>query len=264
MLLAVATVPSVLAQVRSLDEGFGDMYNLDFGAAHRVFRNWEKAHPDDPMGPVSDAAAFLFSEFDRLRILQSEFFTDDDNFLTRHHSLSPDPSVKRQFEAALSRTERLATAVLQRSPDDENALLATVLRIGLHADYLALIEKRNLAALSEVKASREVAARLLAKHPTCYDAYLAQGVENYLLSLKPAPVRWFLRIGGAQTDKETGIARLRITAEKGRFLKPYARLLLAVAALRDKDSGTARRTLSWLSLTYPKNRLYREELEKLD
>jgi hypothetical protein len=89
------------------------------------------------------------------------------------------------------------------------------------------------------------------------------GVENYLLSLKPAVVRWALRLGGAQTDKDTGIARLRITAEKGRYLKPYARLLLAVAAVRDRNPGEARRMLSWLSSEFPQNQLYREELAKL-
>ena len=75
-----------------------------------------------------------------------------------------------------------------------------------------------------------LAERLLAVDPTYYDAYLAVGVENYLLSLKPAPMRWVLGWTGAQTDRETGLARLRITADKGHYLLPYARLLLAVAA----------------------------------
>ena len=44
------------------------------------------------------------------------------------------------------------------------------------------------------------------------DAYI--GVENYLLSLKPAPLRWFLRLDGAQTDKQRGIENLNATAER--------------------------------------------------
>ncbi len=36
-------------------------------------------------------------------------------------------------------------------------------------------------------------------------------------------------------DRNQGIERLRITAEKGNYLKPYARLLLAVAALRAQN-----------------------------
>ena len=72
-----------------------------------------------------------------------------------------------------------------------------------------------------------------------------------------------MRLSGAQTDRQTGIERLRITAEKGHYLLPYARLLLAVVAIRDKDSVNARRILSALAAEFPGNRLYREELAKL-
>ena len=96
-----------------------------------------------------------------------------------------------------------------------------------------------------------------------YDAHLASGIQNYLLSLKSAPVRWFLRMTGAQTDKEAGLANLKIVAEKGHYLRPYADLLLAVAALRDKNQGKARQLLAGLAAHFPGNTLYREELKKL-
>ena len=115
-----------------------------------------------------------------------------------------------------------------------------------------------------MKTGRELAQSLLARHPDCYDAYLAIGVENYMLSLKPAPLRWLLRASGGQTDKEAGIERLRITADKGRYLMPFARLLLAVAALRDRDRQKARELLGWLTREFPRNPLYREELAKLN
>jgi len=134
---------------------------------------------------------------------------------------------------------------------------------GLRGDYAALVEKRNMAGLGYMKAGRLLAQKLLALDPSYYDAYLAIGVENYLLGLSSAPVRWFLRLGGAETNKEDGIAKLRLTAEKGRYLAPYARLLLAVAALRDRDRDTARRLLSGLADEFPQNPLYRKELAQL-
>lgn len=262
-LLSFAAWP-IHAEPSLLDQGYRSMYNLQFEEAHRVFREWEAAHPSDPMGPVSEAAAYLYAEFDRLHVLESEFFTQDDRFLSRQRSLVPDPAAKRDFEAALARTARLIDAGGGQQPgNDENRDLANVLRIGLHSDYLALIEKRNMAALTELKASRAAGETLLARHPECYDAYLAAGVENYMLSLKAAPIRWLIRLTGAQTDKQAGIARLKVTAQKGRYLKPYAKLLLAVAALRDKDVATAKNILQWLRNEFPNNRLYREELGKL-
>jgi len=260
---ALGLCGSAQAQPTSLDQGFRALYNLDFATAHRAFEDHETADPHDPVGPACDAAAYLFTEFDRLHILQTELFTDNDRFLALRRA-TPDPATKRSFEQALERSERLSASALAKSPDDADALFATVLRHGLHGDYLSLIDKQNWAALAEVKQGRVAAEKLLAQHPDYYDAYLAVGVENYMLSLKPAPIRWFLRAGGAQTDKDMGLAKLRITAEHGRYFLPYARLLLAIAALRDKDPGTAKLLLSWLAAEFPQNEMYRTELAKLN
>lgn len=246
----------------ALDDGYRQMYNLDFAAAHASFHLWEQVHPEDPLGPVSDAAAYLFSEFDRLNILQAELFADDSKFAHRRKPAA-DGATKAAFDNALARSEQLASQALSRSPQESNALLAEVFVNGLRGDYLAMIEKRNLAALGNMKTARALAEKLLMHNPSCYDAYLAVGVENYLLGINSAPVRWILRIGGAETDKGQGIAKLQLTAQRGRYLAPYARLLLAVAALRDKDRVTAARLLNGLAHEFPNNPLYREELARL-
>ncbi|MBO0801348.1 MAG: hypothetical protein J2P31_21220, partial [Blastocatellia bacterium] len=145
----------------AVDRGYAAMYNLEFPAAHRDFQEWRRDVPVDPMGPVGDAAAYLFAEFARLHILESEFFTDDRRFSERERRLKPDPAAKAAFESAIGEGQKLATNTLARSPHDENALLASVLAHGLHSDYLALIEQHNLAALSEMKQTRQVAERLL-------------------------------------------------------------------------------------------------------
>ncbi len=264
-LLLVMAAPCLAAdeqQATLLDAGYRDMYNLDFGEAHRAFQRWEQDHPQDPLGPVSDAAAYLFSEFDRLHILETELFVNDNKFVGRALPL-PSPELKRAFEAQLARAKQLAETALARDGNDVNALFAKVLTFGLEGDYQALIEKRDLQALRTMKEGRAIAERLVTSHPTCYDAYLAIGVENYLLSLKPAPVRWILRISGAETDKAAGLEKLRVTADKGHYLLPYARLLLAVAALRDHDRQRARALLQDLANDFPQNHLYRAELAKL-
>jgi hypothetical protein len=245
-----------------LDRGFRQMYNLDFSGAHNTFHGYQKARSDDPLGYVADAAAYLFAEFNRLQILESNLFTDDHNFDNRSQQ-KPDPAVKAAFEAELARSDELVSKVLAASPSNANALFSRVLANGLRGDYTAMIEKRNLASLSYMKISRITAQQLLAVDPTCYDAFLAVGVENYLLGTTPAPVRWVLRLTGSQTDKDEGIQRLRLTADKGYYLAPFARLLLAVAALRDKDKNTARVLLAGLATEFPRNQLYSKELARI-
>ncbi len=59
----------------------------------------------------------------------------------------------------------------------------------------------------------------MSAHPNNYDAYLAPGIENYILSLKVAPVRFLLRLKGAQVDHDKGIDGLAKTAAHGYYLE---------------------------------------------
>jgi hypothetical protein len=245
-----------------IDRGFRQMYNLNFDEAHQTFAQWEREHPTDPIGPVSNAAAYLFAEFDRLNILHSEFFVENSMF-HRRPKVTPDPLVRQAFDQELDKSAGLSDKILMQMPDDPDALFAKILTLGLRADYEALIERREFDAMKVIKSSRATAEHLLMIQPNYYDAYLAIGVENYLFSLKAAPMRWILQAGGAQTDHDRGVEDLRLTAEKGRYLNPYARLLLAVAALRDKDVPKAREILSALAREFPHNRLYAQELAQL-
>jgi hypothetical protein len=259
---AFPQLPQNPAAPTLLETGFRQMYNLQFDDAHKTFAEAQQQHPDDPMVPVSDAAAYLFAEFDRMHVLESELFVNDNVYENRTRP-TPDARAKQAFDAQLDKARVLSDAALAKNPNDRNALFAKVMQLGLLGDYTALVEKRDLKGLSYIKEGRGLAEKLLQANPTCYDAYIAVGVENYLLSLKPAPVRWFLHMTGAQTDKETGLQKLRITAAKGHYLMPYARMLLAVAALRDQQTDQARTLLEGLSRDFPHNRLYASELAKL-
>lgn len=252
----------VLSTSQSLDRGYLQMYNLQFGEAHRTFGEWETSHPEDPFAFTSDGAAYLFSEFDRLGVLQSDLFVDDARFKKRQRPKA-DPAVERAFYQDLTKSDQLADAILKRSPQDGDALFAKVLNLGLRGDYVALIQNHGWASLTYMKNAGALAERLLAVDPKCYDAYLAVGIENYMLGLKPTPVRWFLDLYGAETNKDQGIERLQLTAQKGHYLLPFARLLLAVAALRDHNQTEARTLLGDLARQFPNNDLYRKELNRL-
>src|ERR1700731_1995683 len=238
------------------------MYDLKFEDAHRALERWQKEHPDDSLGPASDAAAYLFSELSRLGSLEAELFVDDDRFKNRK-ILEPDARAKALFAERVDQADRLAESTLEKSNADARSLFVKTLTHGLRADYVALIDGRGLKALSYTKSGRVYVDRLLAADPRAFDAYVGSGIENYLLSLKPIALRLVLRLTGSQVDRETGLAKLRKTASQGYYLEPFAKLLLGVAALRDNDREQARSILKGLRDRFPDNELYSRELNRL-
>src|SRR5579863_4898775 len=177
---ACAAEPPDTSTTTSLDHGFFGLYNLDFTGAQKDFSAWEAEHPDDPVGPVSEAAGCLFSEFNRLGVLESQFYENDEAFGARS-KLSPDPAVHEHFQKALDRAQQLARARLSKDAKDHDALFAMTLSSGLQADYAALIEKRNLASLHYTKEAATWAQQLLAICNDCSDALVATGFTKYII-----------------------------------------------------------------------------------
>jgi len=246
-----------------LEQSFRAMYNLHFDEARRLAGEHRRLHPGDAMADVTDASALIFSEFDRLKILQSEFFTSDKNFEGRSERKA-DPEIKARFDAALERAEQKAQSALKQDSQDKNALFAMALIHGLRADHAALIEKRDLAALGFTKTATTYAERLLKIQPDFYDAYLPTGLGKFLVGQRSAPVRWMLRLGGVKGNVQEGMGELKITAEKGHYLQPFARLLLAVGYLREDKRDEARRLLMGLRDEFPANPLFAQEVAKLE
>ena len=263
VLIMPALAADVVTARPSLDTGFKLLYSLDFDRAHDFFSAWQREHPEDPMGHVCEAAGVLFSEFNRLGILEGQFYANDKVFEARK-KLSPDPAARDRFNAALERAEKMARAQVAKNPKDRDSLFALTLATGLRADYAALIEKRNLASLHYTKESTAWAQQLLAVDPQCYDAHLATGISRYIIGSMAAPVRWILRLGGVSGDKKAGIEELRLTADRGQYLAPFARILLAIAYVREKDNGHAREVLASLRDEFPSNPLFAREIARLD
>jgi hypothetical protein len=263
VLLSIAAAADVPVRRLTLDDGFHLLYNLDFADAHQVFLSWQQGHPDDPMGPACEAAGLLFSEFNRLGVLEAQFYEDDKAFQARK-KLRPDPAVRDRFNAALTLAEARAKARLVKDPRDSDALFAMTLASGLRSDYAALIDKSNFTALRYTKDANNWAGRLLAVNPQCYDAYVATGFSKYIVGTMAAPVRWLVRLRGVSGDKKAGISELQLTAQRGRYLAPFARILLAIAYVREKDKPRAREMLASLRDDFPKNPLFAREIARLD
>lgn len=239
------------------------MYNLDFGDAERVLDAHILADPLDPVGHAARAVAHLFAEFDRLRILELEFFENDDR-MTDKTRLTPDPAVRKTIFASTSEARRLAGNRLGNASADRRALFGMGMAIGVENQYTTLIEHRYIRGGSLSKESQAMADRMLALDPPIYDAYLALGsIEYVVASLNPV-YRLLARFRGLRSGKDLAIEHLHIVSTEGRYYRPYAKLLLAVFYSREGKLTQARSLLEELRQSFPQNTLFPQEVARID
>ena len=205
----------------------------------------------------------MFEECYRQGVLTSEFFLDDKRFLGKI-PLKPDPKLRAAFFAADKQAQELAQLRLKTSPDDTNALFAMSLSVGMQADYASLIDKEQLDSLKKIREADKYANKLLAIAPDADDAYLGLGTANFVIGSLPGFKRFLLGFAGIHGDKKEGIRQLEIAADRGHYLRPFAKIMLALAALREKKPELARTQLKELVTEFPENPLFASELAKLE
>jgi tetratricopeptide (TPR) repeat protein len=271
LLLSVAFAPSTLAldsadaalrPDREMEAGYRLLYEQKFAEARERFSAWGAAHPGDPFGDASLAAACLFEEFFHQGVMSSDYFLDDRKFL-RGIEGSPDPGRMDAFRKALGRAREAAGLLLKKDPRDPEALFVMTLAAGMESNALSILEKQNLDGLRLLKESNNYAERLLEVRPEAADAWLALGSANYVIGCLSGAVRFFLWFGGYHGDRELGMAQLEKTARHGTYLQPYAKILLALAARREGRDDLARGLLEELTRDYPASPLFAAEFAKL-
>lgn len=245
-----------------LDEAFERLYNFDFDRADRILDAHLAGNPQDHFAHCIRASSLLFRELDRLAILETEFFADDERIKAKG-KLKPDAQVRRRLFDSLDRARGSAGAALKKNAEDAEAMFSMALSYGVQTDYLALVEKRQLGSLSFARQSQSWGARALRLKPGLHDAYLTPGISEYLIGSLPFFVRWFVRMEEVDGDKKKATANLERVAAQGRYLGPFARILLALIYLREKQPAASHAQLARLAGDYPENPLFRKELAKL-
>ncbi|MGD0695357.1 MAG: hypothetical protein ABSB82_10950 [Terriglobia bacterium] len=262
VVLTAGGMPSRASYAPDVERGFRLLYEIRFAEARSEFLAWEKEQPTDPLRHAWEAAGYLFEEFYHHDMLTSGFFLDDKRLLGGVESTSND-EYRTGFLAASKSAQDLAKQRLASNPKDPDALFALTITTGLQANYAFLVEKRNLESLKLMRQAQRYAKDLLAIKPEAADAYLPLGEANYIISCLPVRKRFFLRLGGIRGDRELGMTQLETAALKGHYLRPFAKILLALAALREKQVRLARTQLEELTTEFPGSPLFARELTLL-
>lgn len=218
---------------RLIMEGIDSIYRMDFDAADAAATKAIALDPAYPHPYLGQAAT------DFIRWAYGPKQSDD--------------ALVRSFEAKVGRAIKVAEAWLKTHPNDPDALLALGSGYGISA-RLALERREYLKGWRHGSRAMSYVRASLKYDPNIYDSYLGLGMFDYYVDTIPRFAGWLAKImlGG---DRARGLKELRLAAEKGRYGRTAAQLILVEIDTQDqfgaRDPKDAVRLMNDIRSRYP-------------
>lgn len=245
-----------------VQKGYDHFYNLEYPEAIAAFEKAVEAAPADPDRRNHLAQAVLFSLMFRAGALETEMVTGGNPFL-RRPKMEPAPAEERLFDDSLAECARLSKALLAKNPNDTKALYAQGVALGLRGTYNYLVKKAWLDSLRDMTAGRKLHNRVYELDPTNIDALMMQGMHDYVVGSLPFAYKVLGFLAGFHGDRAQGIRTVKIVAEKGKYNRVDAEILLGIAARRERRPGDALKICEKLRAEFPRNFLILFELSQM-
>ena len=182
-------------------------------------------------------------------------FTSSNKFF-RTRKIQVDPALENNFREANGAAIRICQQRLKRNRKDEDALYACGVATATLATHMGLIDRSKLDTLSTARKASIYHSELVRLNPRWYDANLVPGIYEFILGSLPTSMKVLLLFGGFSGVKERGIRDIETAAQQGDHAKQDAKILLAVIYRREKRYADARRTLTDLARTFPRNYIF--------
>lgn len=245
-----------------VERGFDHFYNLEYPQAIAEFRKAIEARPTDPHRHNHLAQAVLFQMMFRAGALETEMVTGGNPFLRRAR-MEPTAEEQKLFATSIGQTLRLTAQALEKNPRDTGAMYARGVALGLRGTYNFLVRRAWMDALRDITDARKLHNRVAELEPSNTDALMLQGVHDYIVGSLP----WYYRalgfLVGFRGDRERGVRTVRLVAEKGKWNRVDAKILLGVVARRERRPQDAVPIILELLEKFPRNFLLLFELSQM-
>ncbi len=196
-------------------EGFDALYNLEYEAARRRFRDITTAFPTHPAGYELLAASLWLKTLNESRRLQASLYNNEGFYKEKDDKV--DPKVQAEFRELTRKTKELCEARLKVNPKDTDALYYLGAVEGLKAAWGSMVERSFMSAMTNGKDSVGHHRDLIKIDPTYIDAKVTIGMYDYVVGALPPLVKLGATFIGYRGSKKRGIATLEEVAREGRL-----------------------------------------------
>ncbi len=221
-------------------QGIDHVYNLEFEEADRDFSEMIRLKPGHPAGH------FFLAMVDWWRILIN----------------LEDESRDRKFMDELDRVIALADSMLEKNPDDIDAIFFKGGALGFQG-RLKFHRNDYLAAANAGRKALPLVEAAFSLDPSNYDILFGTGIYNYYADVIPSeypfvkPLLLFIPSG----DKNKGIAQLFTAAEKGKYAGTEAAyFLMQIYYFYERDYPRVLELAQKLTHRFPNNMVFQRYL----
>ncbi len=238
-------------------EGYEALYNLDYEAARRRFREMIQLAPDHPAGAQCFAASLWLQQLNESWELTATLYSTESYAGGKKRA---NPSQTEEFRQWTRRAKLLSEARLRRDPRDIEALYFLGAAEGLESAFAAGVERRFMAALRSGSSSVDHHREVLKLAPAFRDAELTIGLYNYIVGSLPLPLKMLVGTMGVRGSKKRGLETLERVSSEGHWARDAARVLLVDLYKREKRWHNAVSMARQLSVKYPRNYFFKLQM----
>lgn len=193
--------------VRLAETAQEQLYNLEFTRAFRTLQELTDTHPDHPVGPAMLAAAKWWQ--------------------ARYSYVKPDEAATEDIEKIITRAVALSRAHAAKPGLECEGKFFLGGSLGIRAHWELLRGNWYRAAMG----ARE-AVLTLKPLESCsewaHEALFGLGHYEYTASRLPWSLRWISRLVVGSADRDGGLAKLEIAAERAKWVRNDAQATLAL------------------------------------
>ncbi|MGB9491086.1 MAG: hypothetical protein WCA92_11535 [Terriglobales bacterium] len=228
-------------------------YNLDHDAAIEDFEKIAARHASDPFAVNHLLSATIIRELYLMGAINTGEYSND-SFIGNAHRPA-DPAQKERIKRLVAQAEKLENAILDREPDNVDALYARGVTRAQFALYTALIERAWFSSLRNAVGARHDHERVLALDPHYTDAKLVVGAHNYVMGSLSFTVKVAVSLVGLSGDKQKGIQYLYDAYHSNGETSVDAGMVLLVFLRREHRYADALEIANALAPRFPRNYL---------
>jgi tetratricopeptide (TPR) repeat protein len=235
--------------------GDAHYYSLEYDKALKDYEHYAKQHPGDAYAINQELKAVIFRELYRLNLLDTTMYAKD-GFLNRSQPEAADPRVQERVDGLYADALDIVQARLKTNPDDVDALYCRGVAKGLHATYLAMVDKSYVPALRAAVGARHDHERVLELDPEYLDAKTVVGTHLYIVGSLSLPMKMLAGLSGLSGNKKKGLQYLNEVADSDAPTSVDARVALALFLRREAKYDEALAVARSLREQYPRNFLF--------